>query len=53
MSNYFKSKKIEATKKVWRELEKLGRFLNYEFTEYLQTQSHTEVNQWEFINIPF
>ncbi len=52
MFNFFKQNKETATRQVWNELCLLDNFLSQKLGKFIQTQTHLEVSQWEFVNKP-
>ncbi len=52
MFNFFKQNKEKAIRQVWNELCSLDKFLSQELGKFIQSQTHLEVSQWEFINKP-
>lgn len=52
MFNFFKQNKETAIRQVWNELCSLDKFLSQELGKFIQSQTHLEVSQWEFINKP-
>ncbi len=52
MFNFFKQNKETAIRQVWNELCLLDNFLSQELGSFIQSQTHLEVSQWDFINKP-
>lgn len=52
MFNFFKKNKEKAISQVWNELCALDKFLSQDLGKFIQSQSHLEVSQWDFINKP-
>lgn len=52
MFNFFKQNKETAIRQVWNELCSLDKFLSQDLGKFIQSQTHLEVSQWEFINKP-
>jgi len=52
MFNFFKQNKETAIKEVWKELCELDNFLNQKLGKFIESQTHLEVSQWEFVNKP-
>jgi len=52
MFNFFKQNKDKAIRQVWNDLCTLDKFLSQDLAKFIQSQTHLEVSQWEFINKP-
>jgi hypothetical protein len=52
MFNFFKQNKETAIRQVWNELCSLDKYLSQELGKFIQSQTHLDVSQWEFINKP-
>tara|TARA_Y100000385_G_scaffold15982_1_gene16175 strand:- start:352 stop:798 length:447 start_codon:yes stop_codon:yes gene_type:complete len=52
MINFFRQNKKTATLQVWNELCLLDNFLDKDLGNFIQSQTHLDISQWEFVNKP-